>query len=396
MIKGVKNVTIYAYSMTKFFKKIKSTLAMRNVFLFLVLLLGIFGPFFSLIKQFDFQNGLSSAQEESPLKMAEDAKEKCFLENETGFEKRSECYANFYYKLALQKDTNTSFSSLLELQKIDDGARSCHFILHSIGRAAFDKDPENWKENLQKMPEECDYGGLHGMLEAYQTKGGIVDRDTIPSLCGEDTEGGCIHAVGHLVLIEEKNNLESALDQCGAFITQQDRHHCMAGAFMERMIPRNLVAHDLVDSEDINNWWDRIDEFGLLCRSYIGEQATACWTEISHAAVKRFNGNPKMIFDFCNMGPTNEAANSCRRHIIIEFVGISKFDLVGLKPICKLGPTYDPQFEEDCYVEIVKAAQSGFQTKDKLNDFCSSLESRFKKACYQSVSQSASRNFENI
>jgi hypothetical protein len=379
--------------MSNLFKEINKNLIKHKLFSFLIVLFGFIGILFLQARQFDSGDELLSSRAESPAKTAETAREHCL--NKSGFEDRGDCYAEYFYELTLQGDTNRAVKGLFELQKLDDSAKSCHFILHSIGRATFDKEPDKWRENLQKMPEECDYGGLHGILEGYQASGGEVDKNTIPTLCGKDDEGGCMHAVGHLVLVEEKNDLIGALDLCEVSATKQRQHHCMAGAFMERMIPRNLIAHGFLSPDKINNWWGSIEKYEEMCRSFTGERQLACWTEISHAAVNKFNGNPQMIFDFCNTGPTQEAANYCRRHIIIDFVGISKYDLIGLKRICKLGPVYDPQFEEDCYIEIVKAAQSGFQPKDKLNDFCSSLEETFKKVCYRHISQSASRSVVN-
>jgi hypothetical protein len=381
------------YSMAKFWLKFKKSFNKREAFLLLFLFLSLLGSFFIYGQLFDSKKDSEVLAIDGPSEIAENARKHCYSEKENGTEERINCYVDYYYNVTLRRETETSFKSMLELQKIDDGAKSCHFILHSIGRAAFEKDPENWKENLQKMPEECDYGGLHGILEAYQAEGGSVDRDNIPSLCGNDEEGGCIHAVGHLVLIEKKNNLGEALDLCEAFVAQQDRHHCMAGAFMERMIPRNLVAHGLVSADALDNWWSRLDEFEELCLSYSGEQATACWTETSHAAIRTFRAIPKRVFEYCDTGPSQEAANSCRRHVIIDIVGSSRFDILGIKGMCKLGPEYDPLFEGDCYNEIVKSAIIGLHADllPNVSMFCRSLEDAYQSACYRTTADAISK-----
>jgi hypothetical protein len=331
------------------------------------------------------EDDLRMPQSEKSIAAAENAGKTCLSQGVKKFRSRHDCYADYYYNLTFKNNKEFAFTSMLELQKMDESAKECHFILHSIGRAAFDKDPDNWKQTLSDMPVECDYGGLHGVLEAYQAAGGEVSKKTIPTFCTDDYEGGCAHAVGHLLLVEQGNKLDEANVLCKSYTEEEERHNCMAGVFMERMIPRNLVSHGLVEPGKVERWWDNIAEHEELCRSFSGEEFIACWTEISHSAAYKFRGEWEAVFAFCNSTDLQKAAGSCMRHVIIDLVGINNFDLSRLKPMCTSASSTDHAFEGDCYNELAKSAIIGLHPDllPNVSDFCESLSLPYQNSCLE-------------
>lgn len=297
------------------------------------------------------------------------------------------CYASAFSDLALENGHEYAFNTLFALQKIDVDARGCHLIAHSIGKSAYKNNPEKWQELINTMPPVCSYGAIHGVIENYVTSLSKDTIDILPIICGPKPRADCNHIVGHLALVETHADIDPALDICSKFTNDYQREFCLTGVFMEYQTALNLIEHGYAPKSWLN-WPARVDELEAICRTYDGENATACWKEIVHAALVKFKNDPQKIFDFCNSAQIEEGAKQCKRHALGIMAAGARFDLELLKYSCKLKqPDFDPSFEKDCYTNLVASELSSIPVDeaDNIIPFCSSLDPQYREGCFSQI-----------
>ena len=275
------------------------------------------------------------------------------------------------------------------LQKKDSDAIGCHFIAHGIGSGTYRKNPNDWQNQITKINSACSYGAPMGVIELYVASlgDGSLSKEFAPTLCGANPRADCNHMVGHLILVDSsvKGNISKAIDICTVFKDATQRNFCQTGVFMENVTALGLIDHGYADKSYLN-WPERVDGLEKLCRSYKGEEAAACWEEIVHAAIVKFNNDPKKTFDFCNSSQSEDGAKRCKRHSI-GIIGASKnFNLTLLKPMCSIPQKNDPDFEKQCYPALVSSALSTIPDGvPEAISFCNSLEGEFQPSCFSMI-----------
>ncbi len=308
----------------------------------------------------------------------------------TSYGNKETCYSKEFEKVAEKSGPEFSFTVLYILQQKDPEAKGCHLISHGIGEGSYRREPNKWKTLVQNMPTICNYGGIHGVIQGYigSLPNKSLTKEIIPTICGATPRADCNHIIGHLLLVETDAKVDKALDLCEVFIDIRQRDFCHTGVFMEYETALNLIAHDLAPKSWLN-WPARLGEIEKLCYAQVGERAIACWEEIVHVALVKFNNNPKMIFDFCDKSPVAEGAKRCKRHSLGIMAASKNFDLTSLKYICSI-PQKDkknyPNFEMECYGNLVSSALSTIPTMvPEAVSFCNSLDTKFKASCLSMI-----------
>jgi plastocyanin len=315
--------------------------------------------------------------------------ETCKDRREWKFRDVLHCYSEAMYQVAtVQTDTNRSFSIIQALQSQDRAAAGCHIIAHGIGWATYDKDPANWKKNVSQMNSACSYGGVHGVIEQYSASGnGNIKKSEVASVCGDRPSWGCLHGMGHVLLVQAGNDIEKAIDLCGAIEKEGRRHHCLNGVYMEHMIAQNLYEHGLASEERRRYWYQGFEEFEKMCRAATGEGALSCWKEIIHAAAMHFDADAPKVFNFCETAQNQEAAKLCRRHALDDVVSRKHYDLIGSKYMCGLAPAYDVDFKKYCLRNLAMGAISNLPPgpTNPAMGYCKVIENEYKEDCYQAI-----------
>lgn len=292
------------------------------------------------------------------------------------------CYYKEFMSLAEDKGPEFSFKILTALQQMDNSAIGCHLISHGIGTGSYRKTPGNWQELIRTINSTCSYGAPHGVIEEYLSASGQrMTKELIPQICGPQPRADCNHIVGHLVLVETEADVDKALELCEVFKDDRQNEFCLTGVFMEYQTAINLIIHGFAP-ESWKNWPARVPELEKMCRSYDSKKAIACWKEIVHAALIKFKNDPGKIFGFCDLAPIADAAIECRRHSIGIMATAKKFDLGSMKPICKIKQSVNPDFEADCYVQLVASAMSTLPDfGEQAYRFCNGLDDKFAGKC---------------
>jgi len=305
------------------------------------------------------------------------------------------CYAKFLEKISFEQGGPKAIEVLLQLQKIDEDARGCHFIGHGIGYGMYRRDSENWRNDITSVSGMCSYGIPMGIIEQYIAglPEGMVTKEFVPTICGPAPRADCNHIVGHLLLADStvKGDIDKALDLCTSLEGNKTQYnHCLTGVFMEHMTAFNLIEHGYAP-ESYLNWPARVDTVAQVCRSYDGPQGEACWEELPHMTAVKWNNDYQKVFDFCSTGDTLEEGKRCVYHSIGILAASYGFHIDSAKDMCgaTLPASYD--FPGACYSRLVASTISSVPHEvPQVVDFCSSLESSFQESCFQQI-----RNQEN-
>jgi hypothetical protein len=308
---------------------------------------------------------------------------------------KERCYTEEFKKITLKENSNFAFAVLSELQNHDPDTKDCHLIAHSIGWGIYESSQENVSEQLPKISSNCGYGATMGFVELYISDIKKKDESVIDALlaiCDARSTTFCNHIVGHIVLVETKNNVPEALSICDKYVEVLRKQGCAGGVFMEHIVGSALTTHGIVPASwrsDVG----RFDAIEKLCRSQSSLYANPCWQEISEAAIANYNRNALEVFNFCNTAPTTEAADGCIRRGINIFAAIGKYNLSELKSLCDTPQSSNATFKEDCYARLVEFKLIALTLENATDtiDFCSSLESKFRNSCFSSISSTLIR-----
>lgn len=298
----------------------------------------------------------------------------------------AECYSAEMEKLSLRYDYKYAYDVLHALQKIDNIAlRQCHVINHGIGWGVYKMDPENWKSYIGKLSSECAYGSTHGLMEKYVATlpDGKITEKEVAELCIGESNIGCAHALGHLIVVSEEADMDKALALCEAIEDKGALNSCYSGAFMEHHIAPTLVLHGLAE-EGRENWPSFLYKDEEFCNTYTGIKQEICWTRLSASAEQYFKSDPVKTFEFCNRAPNINSVRGCKTGSFTQLFYAVDFDFPTLQRYCMIASEDDPAFETICYKEIVNIAFAVFKPEkaDTILPFCSSLSDDYQKDCF--------------
>ncbi len=331
-------------------------------------------------------NGASNLQNSSARSVALDMRKYC-QDNSNDFGNKETCYSVKFTELAEKNGADFSFEVLYSLQNIDPDTKGCHLLAHGIGIGAYNKNPESWKTLISTLPTSCSYGAIHGVLGEHinNLPEKSLTEEIIPTFCGEKPKADCNHIIGHLILVETDADVPKALKLCGVFKDKVQEEFCFTGVFMEYQTALNLIEHGLVD-KSWKNWPLRIGEMENMCRSFSGLAGESCWEEMAHTAAATFNNDPKQVFDFCSKSQLKEGSKKCKRHSIGIMAASENFDLSKLGYMCAIPQADNPNFENECYGNLVASALSSSPNSIRESvDFCNGLEPSFRQNCFSTI-----------
>lgn len=313
---------------------------------------------------------------------AEKIKESC-----AALEKKESCYGKAFASYTKKTDMARAFETLHELQVIDEQARGCHFIAHSISIAETQKDPSKWREVMMAAPPECSYGAAHGALEVHASAepNGRLSEAEIPDICPNPDTKNCTHILGHLLLVMKEDDLNGSLANCESLPHgAMGIFECLTGVFMERITAINLEAHGLASPSALN-WPERVPELKALCQKQSGERAVACWKELVHVLAAKYGPDMNKVGAECAAAPAERARQQCLEHAVGVIGGMLSFDFAKTREICLANVNF-PGFKERCYPQLISSTLSTLPREaNEAKAFCGSIEERFRAGCLESV-----------
>lgn len=304
------------------------------------------------------------------------------------------CYNEKFYKLSKNTDLDYSIEVLNTLQKINPQASTgCHLIAHRITQAETEKNPESWKEILQKVsPATCTGGFLHGVLEVHAQNDPkfTINNSTVDSICKDLLSGtftgerSCYHNMGHLMLIQTDADLNISIDNCQKLTGSLPSYECLSGAFMENLTAENLVAHGYL-KERIPWTEERATEIEALCNTYEGQAAKACWKELSYIYTSIYKQDPKKLLDACNKAPEKTSRDECYVYGVGNIVNMPRVMNGNIINLCS-GVKDDKSVFDYCMRQVVwTLVTSNTNNIDRAIKLCAAAPEKYKAECFYNI-----------
>lgn len=188
---------------------------------------------------------------------------------------------------------------------------SCHGILHAVGRVSGEN---GWPETRD---ESCQYGYLHGVLQARALKLKNSFVEEAAAWC-EKLESGrlvqeCLHGIGHGVAIGEPRDIEAALRACDAGLREAYVGNCSTGVMME------YIEDETGEDSFFGNVGERYTylperyDTGGLCQRVPIRTQNACYTLIWSLQYVRYGEDVETAVSVCATAELREDEVACRK-----------------------------------------------------------------------------------
>lgn len=156
------------------------------------------------------------------------------------------CWTTYFEGVAAQDGVVSALKAIQDIGKTNKSvSTSCHDFDHNLGRWAY-SNTQNVVEALTHDDRACQYGFMHGVLEAFaieatdaemQEKLGVVCE---PYRAALDTPGlerdlrECLHGIGHAAAVHTQDDVFKALEWCRlGTSTLNEIENCTGGVLME-------------------------------------------------------------------------------------------------------------------------------------------------------------------
>jgi hypothetical protein len=215
----------------------------------------------------------------------------------------------------------------------DHGADpACHRVAHFIGAGALVRLGGNVARALAAGDATCWSGYYHGVLERALVRAKSLEPAALARvarpLCADRSVRpivlyGCLHGLGHGLMIATGLNLPIALEVCGRLTIWWDRDACRGGVFMENLgtsygfrsawlkdddpvYPCNWVAraakrrcYSMVTSRILPKVDDDWKRTAAMCTRVERDFVDECFQSFGRDASSRSNRDPQKIVDLC-------------------------------------------------------------------------------------------------
>jgi len=298
-----------------------------------------------------------------------------------------DCYIKDFYFLAKASGTELAKNVLSKLQEIDPTTNDCHTIAHSIGRAAVEKNPDNWKQIIDgEDPNFCSGGFFHGAIEAHARfdNNFNVTGPEANNLCDYGNypyrEGSCKHALGHIILVDTQGNLAKAVTTCD-LIKPPFEDECYGGVFMENVVRQNLKDHGI----GVQYNWDRqyANKNEVVCQNQLGKAAKGCWGEMGHLYAAINNDEGEKTFQECYKAREQSFIDNCYK-LAIQKMSVTA-DQPKLNRACNVYTNLESKYTQCVGYVISSITNTSANLKTKGINFCDSLLEIYKKDCLNQI-----------
>lgn len=208
----------------------------------------------------------------------------------------------------------------------------CHRVSHFIGAAALVRFDGNVARALAAGDATCWSGYYHGVLERALLRAKSIEPAALAAvarpLCADRTMRpivfyGCLHGLGHGLMIATGLNLPTALDVCSRLNSWWDRDASRGGVFMENIsmsygfrstwlkdddpiYPCNWVARAAkrrcylyATSRILPSVHDDWNRTAAMCMRVEHDFVDECFQSFGRDASNRSGRNPQEIADLC-------------------------------------------------------------------------------------------------
>jgi len=206
---------------------------------------------------------------------------------------------------------------------------SCHGLYHAIGRAAAQDGYPAY------ISDECQYGYLHGVLQARALSFDDTDAfiDDVVKYCdglkGRDN-GECRHGIGHALAVATPGDIHAAMRTCARL---PDKFHmdslCAGGLLME--YAEDFVRNQGLLSRETNNGTSSDEgvsltavgdiDFESLCSTAPHNIQGECFRRISSFIFPLHPMDTDKISEVCGTAPDENSYRQCHLGFGVDYIG---------------------------------------------------------------------------
>lgn len=329
------------------------------------------------------------------------SEQKAALQMKNACAGKLDCYKEEFRKLAEVKSFEETQGTLLALQKIDLAtAGDCHIIAHVIARVETDKDFSKWKELLNDQdPQLCSGGFIHGIVEEYMHKvsKGQIDNKLISEVCGAVRavlgEWNCLHILGHLILLQETDNVPAALAICDTVPVKREAYYCYIGVFMEHNTKLNLINHGIIKTYKLTEK-DAIDTEKLCMGLQAEESAVACWSEMSRVYLTIFHNDAQKAINACDKAPRDIYRQNCKKFISAFWLFTGNDRVANMKKACSYFKELDIEWKNCISVTTSVLIDSSIEYAPDVIKYCGDINYQFRESCFMVVGAKLSEKLD--
>lgn len=289
---------------------------------------------------------------------------------------RYEGVKDSYVALVKDEDPGAALNRLRDEIKTDDAlARSCHPLVHDIGREAY-KKYEDFGEAMKYQDEICNSGYLHGIIEARFSESNDIFAD-METMCDQyppksTLSWQCYHGLGHGVMYYTANDLPRSLEMCDAFDSSFARTTCSNGVFMENFSADQKLhlSEYLKESDPLYPCAEQAERHKENCYLYAPTYFLSLNQEDYAGALESCNDAEERFQRAC--------AGGVGAQTMKENINDPKL----VESACENG---SPQQVEPCVRGMTSLYISHHGSTEPARELCGRLEDSNQQACYDSI-----------
>jgi hypothetical protein len=260
-----------------------------------------------------------------------------------------------------------------------------------LGGSEIAKNPDDWLSMFKYIPDSnmCFTGFIHGAMEGKQRYDSDfkLNPQTANEMCNQikkimnnDNMYPCGHGLGHIILVEENNDLVKAATVCTG-LQEGLQRYCLDGLFMEYIFKSNLISHGMAAPIEESEKYAK--EIESICKTFRGEKTTSCWREISMLYFKIVGTDITKLYQYCERGILNQNVNACYFRVLSVVVMDQKVDKKQFAFLCDKYRNNDSSLSL-CYDWVITGI---IYTDPKLiyliNEICQVAPTTFKNECWK-------------
>ena len=281
-----------------------------------------------------------------------------------------------YLALVRDEDPGVALGRVRDEIETDDAlARSCHDLVHEVGREAYKKYGD-FGEAMKYQDEVCNSGYLHGIIESRfsESDDPFVAMQT---MCGEYPQGSflswqCYHGVGHGAMYYTANDLPRSLELCDALGSSYAKADCSNGVFME-----NFAADQKLH---LSEFLKESDPF-YPCAEQADRHKKNCYVYAPTYFLNLHKDDYAGALEWCRdaEGSFEEA---CAKGVGSQTMKENTRDPKFTESICMGG---DPEQVEPCVKGMMGLYINHHGSLEPARELCDRLEASTQQTCLDSV-----------
>jgi hypothetical protein len=258
---------------------------------------------------------------------------------------------------------------------------ACHRVTHVIGAASLARFGGNVTRTLGEGDPTCWSGYYHGVLERSLVK--VKSRQPAAlarasrGLCSDDSFSpwvvyGCLHGLGHGLMIATGLNLPVALEVCSRLDRWWDRDACRGGAFME----------NIQSAYGFTSIFLKEDDPLYPCNWVPTDEKRRCYQIVTSRILTKVGDSWERTAEVCS-GVEPAFVSWCFRSFGRDVSSRTNRDVGQIAELCAIAREYG--HEADCVEAAAYDITANFTSATRGRELCDTVHSEVRGRCYYGV-----------